>query len=175
MLDPTISEQMTADLTGNPGNPFASFYPYNYNTMENNNQNNDAAGIARNNIASNDNDNQIYGYDRFAYSENEPNTLEERPMTFVNEFTAPKSQRQKVQVTAEETGSQRVQVNNGFQEEFVPGLNPESGHLSSGVMLEWRLTFYGTGPDVAEDDKKGKDEEEEEEEEDTEDSSSDSD
>ena len=56
-------------------------------------------------------------------------------------------QGQRVQVTQEETGSQRVQVNNGFEEQYIPGLNPESGRISSGVLLEWKLIFYGTGPE----------------------------
>lgn len=49
------------------------------------------------------------------------------------------------QETLEETGSQRVQVNNGFQEDFLPGFNSESGHLTSGILLQWKLTFFGTG------------------------------
>ena len=49
------------------------------------------------------------------------------------------------QETIEETGSQRVQVNNGFQEDFVPGFNSESGHVTAGILLQWKLTFYGTG------------------------------
>ena len=49
------------------------------------------------------------------------------------------------QETLEETGSQRVQVNNGFQEDFVPGFNSESGHVTAGILLQWKLTFYGTG------------------------------
>ena len=73
-----------------------------------------------------------------------PKTLRSCPRT--NERTLIIKE-QRVQVTTEETGSQRVQVRNGFQEEFVPGLNPESGRISSGVFLEWKLTFYGTGPE----------------------------
>ena len=52
----------------------------------------------------------------------------------------------------EETGSQRVQVNNGFQEDFVPGFNAESGHVTAGILLQWKLTFYGTGQDSLVDD-----------------------
>lgn len=56
------------------------------------------------------------------------------------------------QQNLEETGSQRVQVNNGFQEDFVSGFNSESGHVTSGILLEWQLTFYGTGPQSYNDD-----------------------
>lgn len=90
-----------------------------------------------------DESNQVYGYDRYIYT-NEPDVL---PKVSESKRTDTDYQGQRVQVTTEETGSQRVQVNNGFQEEFVPGLNPESGRISSGVFLEWKLTFYGTGPD----------------------------
>lgn len=55
------------------------------------------------------------------------------------------------QETLEETGSQRVQVNNGFQEDFVPGFNSESGHVTSGILLQWKLTFYGTGSETLDD------------------------
>ena len=51
----------------------------------------------------------------------------------------------------EETGSQRVQVNNGFQEDFVPGFNAESGHVTAGILLQWKLTFYGTGSESPDD------------------------
>lgn len=53
----------------------------------------------------------------------------------------------RVQVQQEETGSQRVQVSNGYQEPFLPGLNPSTNRVSSGQFLEWSLTFYGTGPE----------------------------
>ena len=53
----------------------------------------------------------------------------------------------RVQVQQEETGSQRVQVSNGYQEAFIPGLNPATNRVSSGQFLEWSLTFYGTGPE----------------------------
>ena len=90
-----------------------------------------------------DESNKVYGYDRYIYTNDpeDPTKLSE------NKRTDTDYQGQRVQVTTEETGSQRVQVNNGFQEEFVPGLNPESGRISSGVFLEWKLTFYGTGPE----------------------------
>lgn len=89
-----------------------------------------------------DESNKVYGYDRYIYTTepDDPTKLSESKRTDTD------FQGQRVQVTTEETGSQRVQVNNGFQEEFVPGLNPESGRISSGVLLEWKLTFYGTGP-----------------------------
>ena len=93
--------------------------------------------------ASDDQSNKVYGYDRFVYT-NEP---EVGSNVAESKRTDTDFQGQRVQVTTEETGSQRVQVNNGFQEEFVPGLNPESGRISSGVLLEWKLTFYGTGPE----------------------------
>lgn len=90
-----------------------------------------------------DESDKVYGYDRYIYT-NEP---EDTAKISESKRTDTDYQGQRVQVTTEETGSQRVQVNNGFQEEFVPGLNPESGRISSGVFLEWKLTFYGTGPD----------------------------
>ena len=90
-----------------------------------------------------DESDKVYGYDRYIYT-NEP---EEPTKVSESKRTDTDYQGQRVQVTTEETGSQRVQVNNGFQEEFVPGLNPESGRISSGVFLEWKLTFYGTGPE----------------------------
>lgn len=90
-----------------------------------------------------DESNKVYGYDRYIYT-NEP---DDPTKVSESKRTDTDYQGQRVQVTTEETGSQRVQVNNGFQEEFVPGLNPESGRISSGVFLEWKLTFYGTGPD----------------------------
>ena len=89
-----------------------------------------------------DESNQVYGFDRYIYTK-EP---DDPPKVSESKRTDTDYQGQRVQVTTEETGSQRVQVNNGFQEEFVPGLNPESGRISSGVFLEWKLTFYGTGP-----------------------------
>lgn len=93
-----------------------------------------------------DESDKVYGYDRYIYT-NEPDDLTKVSQS---KRTDTDYQGQRVQVTTEETGSQRVQVNNGFQEEFVPGLNPESGRISSGVFLEWKLTFYGTGPEDSE-------------------------
>jgi len=52
----------------------------------------------------------------------------------------------RVQVQEDVTGSQRVQVSNGFQEPFLPSLS-SSGRVSSGQLLEWSLVFYGTGPE----------------------------
>jgi len=49
----------------------------------------------------------------------------------------------KVQVQEEETGTQRVQVNAGYEN---PRIACESGYNScSGVLLKWVLTLYGTG------------------------------
>lgn len=87
--------------------------------------------------------NQVYGYDRNLYTV-EPGTF--KPVNAKRTDTMFEGQR--VQVSQEETGSQRVQVNNGFEEEYIPGLNPESGRISSGVLLEWKLVFYGTGPEA---------------------------
>lgn len=48
--------------------------------------------------------------------------------------------KKKVQVAAEETATQRVQVNAGYENPEIPCL--ASG--CSGVLLKWVLTFYGT-------------------------------
>jgi len=49
----------------------------------------------------------------------------------------------KVQVQEEETGTERVQVNAGYEN---PRIACESGYSScSGVVLKWVLTLYGTG------------------------------
>ena len=49
----------------------------------------------------------------------------------------------KVQVQEEETGTQRVQVNAGYEN---PRIACESGYNScAGVILKWVLTLYGTG------------------------------
>jgi len=48
--------------------------------------------------------------------------------------------KKKVQVAAEETATQRVQVNAGYENPEIPCL----GSGCSGVMLKWVLTFYGT-------------------------------
>lgn len=47
----------------------------------------------------------------------------------------------KVQVTEEETGTQRVQVNAGYEN---PKISCVSGSSCSGVLLKFVLTFYGT-------------------------------
>lgn len=167
MLDPSLTDAMTQGLTG--GNPYAAYYPYDsVGTIESNARKEATEnGISRNVINDNndnndnsDDSNQVYGYDRYSYNDKEPNTLETSSLSFGKKKADPKFQRQKVQITAEETGSQRVQVNNGFQEEFVPGLNPESGRVSSGVLLEWRLTFYGSGPEGSQDSEENEDEDE---------------
>nr|XP_002162190.1 PC3-like endoprotease variant A isoform X2 [Hydra vulgaris] len=49
----------------------------------------------------------------------------------------------KVQVQQEETGTQRVQVNAGYEN---PRISCESGYTTcSGVLINYKLTFYGTG------------------------------
>lgn len=48
--------------------------------------------------------------------------------------------KKKVQVAAEETAIQRVQVNAGYENPEIPCL----GSGCSGVLLKWVLTFYGT-------------------------------
>ena len=48
--------------------------------------------------------------------------------------------KKKVQVAAEETATQRVQVNAGYENPEIPCL----GSGCSGVLLKWVLTFYGT-------------------------------
>ena len=55
----------------------------------------------------------------------------------------PSNNFKKVQVQEEETGTQRVQVNAGYEN---PRIACESGYNScSGVVLKWVLTLYGTG------------------------------
>ena len=130
-----------------PGpNPYAYYTPYRVPyTMEAPTAPEDFTNpemVARDSILGNgDLSTNVYGYDRFTLGRNSAPTM---PPEIKRGDTGLQGQR--VQVTTEETGSQRVQVNNGFQEEFVPGLNPESGRISSGVLLEWKLTFHGTGP-----------------------------
>lgn len=51
-----------------------------------------------------------------------------------------KTLKKKVQVAAEETATQRVQVNAGYENPEIPCL----GNGCSGVLLKWVLTFYGT-------------------------------
>lgn len=48
--------------------------------------------------------------------------------------------KKKVQVASEETATQRVQVNAGYENPEIPCL----GSGCSGVLLKWVLTFYGT-------------------------------
>lgn len=48
--------------------------------------------------------------------------------------------KKKVQVAAEETATQRVQVNAGYENPEIPCL----ANGCSGVLLKWVLTFYGT-------------------------------
>ena len=82
---------------------------------------------------------QVYGYDRnFAQIQkiHDKEASKRTGLTY---------QDPRVQVQ-EETGSQRVQVSNGFQEPFLPSLNA-NGRVSSGQLLEWSLCFYGTGPE----------------------------
>ena len=84
-------------------------------------------------------DNQVFGYDRnFA-------EIEKDRQKGASKRTGLTFQDPRVQVQ-EETGSQRVQVSNGFQEPFLPALNA-NGRVSSGQLLEWSLLFYGTGPE----------------------------
>ena len=52
----------------------------------------------------------------------------------------PNTIKKKVQVAAEETATQRVQVNAGYENPEIPCL----GNGCSGVLLKWVLTFYGT-------------------------------
>lgn len=82
-------------------------------------------------------DDQVYGYDR--------NLENIKAIQGSSKRTGLSYQDQRVQVQ-EETGSQRVQVSNGFQEPFLPSLS-SAGRVSSGELLEWSLLFYGTGPD----------------------------
>ena len=51
--------------------------------------------------------------------------------------------KEKVQVAAEETDTQRVQVNAGYENPEILYMCLGSGCL--GVLLKWVLTFYGTG------------------------------
>ena len=84
-------------------------------------------------------DNQVFGYDRnFA-------EIEKDRQKGASKRTGLTFQDPRVQVQ-EETGSQRVQVSNGFQEPFLPALSA-NGRVSSGQLLEWSLLFYGTGPE----------------------------
>lgn len=129
-------------MSQNPGAFYTSYETPNVASENNNYQITAAAKktLQDDDETGDDESDKVYGYDRYIYT-NEPSKISQSKRTDTD------YQGQRVQVTTEETGSQRVQVNNGFQEEFVPGLNPESGRISSGVFLEWKLTFYGTGPD----------------------------
>lgn len=82
-------------------------------------------------------DNEVFGYDR--------NLANIKAENMATKRTGLSYQDQRVQVQ-EETGSQRVQVSNGFQEPFLPSLS-SAGRVSSGELLEWSLLFYGTGPE----------------------------
>lgn len=135
--------QKGVGMSENPGAFVAAFETPEETSQVNNYQIDRASKkTLSNEDVGNDENDQVYGYDRYIYT-NEP---EDQTKASETKRTDTDYQGQRVQVTTEETGSQRVQVNNGFQEEFVPGLNPESGRISSGVFLEWKLTFYGTGP-----------------------------
>ena len=81
----------------------------------------------------------MYGSERYNRDNFVPNSETKREEQLIED--------QHPQQDLEETGSQRVQVNNGFQEDFVAGYNSESGHVTSGILLEWKLTFFGTGPE----------------------------
>lgn len=84
---------------------------------------------------------EVFGYDRNI--ENVESSLQQENVKRMGlSYQDPR-----VQVQQEETGSQRVQVSNGYQEPFIPGLNPSTNRVSSGQFLEWSLTFYGTGPE----------------------------
>ena len=86
-----------------------------------------------------DENNEVYGYDR-NFAEIKKGRDKE-----ASKRTGLTYQDPRVQVQ-EETGSQRVQVSNGFQEPFLPSLS-SNGRVSSGQLLEWSLVFYGTGPE----------------------------
>lgn len=82
-------------------------------------------------------ENQVFGYDRtFEKIKKEKETIGFKRNDLF--FQDPRVQVQ------EETGSQRVQVSNGYQEPFSQQLGA-SGRVSSGQLIEWSLTFYGTG------------------------------
>ena len=86
-------------------------------------------------------ENQIYGYDRNfkKISQHQQQQNSKR-----NDLLLAEDPRVQVQ---EETGSQRVQVSNGYQEPFnMDGVGAE-GRSESGQVLEWALTFWGTGTD----------------------------
>lgn len=85
-------------------------------------------------------ENQVFGHDSsFAKIKSEKERSQKTGIKRNDLFF----QDPRVQVQ-EETGSQRVQVSNGYQEPFSQQLGP-SGRVSSGQLIEWSLTFYGTG------------------------------
>lgn len=85
-------------------------------------------------------DNEVFGHDRnFEKIKKETERAEKTGYKRNDLFF----QDPRVQVQ-EETGSQRVQVSNGYQEPFSQQMGP-SGRVSSGQLIEWSLTFYGTG------------------------------
>jgi len=86
-----------------------------------------------------DQNNEVFGYDR-NFEE-----IKKGRDKAASKRTGLTYQDPRVQVQ-EETGSQRVQVSNGFQEPFLPSLSA-NGRVSSGQLLEWSLLFYGTGPE----------------------------
>jgi len=84
-------------------------------------------------------ENQIYGYDR-----NFKHITKQQKNSKRNDLLLAEDPRVQVQ---EETGSQRVQVSNGYQEPYnMDGVGTE-GRSESGQVLEWSLTFWGTGID----------------------------
>lgn len=84
-------------------------------------------------------ENQIYGYDR-----NFKHITKQQQNSKRNDLLLAEDPRVQVQ---EETGSQRVQVSNGYQEPYnMDGVGTE-GRSESGQVLEWSLTFWGTGTD----------------------------
>lgn len=91
-----------------------------------------------------DDSNQVYGYDRNF------NAIKQTHEKEATKRMGLSFQDPRVQVQEEVTGSQRVQVSNGFQEPFLPSLS-SSGRVSSGQLLEWSIEFFGTGPEEEED------------------------
>ena len=117
-----------------------------FNTLEN-----PAVGLGlteRSNLPSEDGseNSQIFGYDR-NIDQVQQDLIREQNVKRMGMF----QQDPRVQVQQEETGSQRVQVSNGYQEPFIPKFNSMAGRVSSGEFLEWSLVFYGTGPETSQD------------------------
>ena len=103
-----------------------------YNTLTFTGENDEKKNLKKKKKNSID-ENQVYGYDR-----NLKNVVDSKRNDLFLEDP-------RVQVQ-EETGSQRVQVSNGYQEPF--NLDEANGVRSeSGQVLEWALTFWGTGTD----------------------------